>query len=96
MEVYDLDYEGAKVYFATDAERLSILETLDEDEKKHLHLQVVVNHDEKWAIWRMGHYYKNTKHLSQLGNGIDNTTDNEDDYEEVVKLIKEQGWLPSE
>ena len=95
-EVYDLDYNDALEYFGADADTLEFLKELDEDEKENLHLQLVVNHEEKWAIWRMGHWFRDTKNLSQLGNGIDNTDDHEDDYEAVVELIREQGWKPTE
>ena len=95
-EVYDLDYADALIYFGADADTLEFLKELDEDEKENLHLQVVVNHEEKWAIWRMGHWFRNTKHLQQLGNGIDDTDDHEDDYEAVMELIREQGWKPTE
>jgi len=86
--VLDGDYEVALSYFDADAGTTEFLEKLDDDEKENLHFQSVVNIHEKYAVWRMGHWRRNTSHLPQLGNGIDNTTDVGDDYESVIEWAK--------
>lgn len=87
--VYVLDggYELAKKYFEIDYDMLKFLEELSEDEKENLHFQSQVNLNERSAVYRIGHWFRNTEHLSQFGNGIDNTVDVEDDFEGVIDLF---------
>lgn len=94
METIRLNYLDALVYFETDADLTDVLENqLDEDEKEHFVLEVDLDHEKRRASWRVGHTQKTTEHLSQLGNGINNTTDTDDDYEGVIRILRQLGEI---
>lgn len=91
QQTIKLGYSDAEVYFETDADMLEFLKSLDEDEIENFVLEVDLDHDNKYAAWRVGHHQRTTEHLSQLGNGINNTTDTDDDYDGAIRVLRQLG-----
>ena len=87
--IYELDggYKLAKKYFEADADMYELLENLDEEEKENVHFTSIVNTREKWAKYRIGSYLQHSKYFARYGNGIDNTIDEDDDFEGVIDLV---------
>jgi len=84
-------YKVAKDYLSIDGEMYNFLnDELTEDEKKNLVFESEINIKDKIATWKIGHCYRNTENLVQLGNGIDNATAQEDDYLAVLDWVREQ------
>jgi len=93
IQEFEFDYNEAKKYFSMDAEVLEFLESLTPYEREGYRLVVIVDHDKKAAEWADGHFWKNTEHLPQLGNGINNAVFTEDDYEGVINFLKEENLI---
>ena len=86
--ILDGGYELAKKYFEFDYDMMKSLEELDDEEKENLHFQSQINLNTKTALYRIGHWFRNTEHLVQFGNGIDNTSDVEDDFNGVIDFVR--------
>lgn len=88
-ETISLSYSDALKYFWDDVDTLDSLQELDEDERANFVLQVEMDHAARTAIYRMGHARRDTKHLGKLGEGRNNTSDAEDDYEGAKRALRE-------
>lgn len=86
-----LGYSDAEVYFETDADMVELLKSLEDDEIENFVLEVDLDHDNKHASWRVGHRQRTTEHLSRLGDGINNATDTDDDYDGAIRVLRQLG-----
>lgn len=83
------DYELAKKYMECDADNTRFLEFLLYQEKNNLVFHSHINTKEKWTYYNIGNNCETSEHLEQLGNGIDNTSNQDDDYDGVIEFAKE-------
>ena len=84
-----IDYNGAKSYFALDADTLEFLGTLTDDEKENFNMCVLFYPEKEMVQYTYGNAFEKSEHLEQFGNGIDNTVWQDDDYEAVKEWATE-------
>lgn len=85
----NLDYKDAIKYFAIDFDTLEFLKSLTEDEKDNFNMCVKLDPKTEGVQYIYGHAFGNSEHLKQFGNGINNATWQDDDYEAVKEWATE-------
>ena len=72
------------------------LENLDEEERENIHFTSIINIKEKTAKYRIGSYLNYSQFFARYSDSIDNTVDEDDDFDGVISLVVEELTKESE